>query len=438
MKTLLLVIPLLLAAPLLAGPRMVELPGHSPLVTFRLVFLTGAASDPAAEPGLAQLTASMLADGGTRAMSYSQIVDAMFPMATSVSSQVDKEMTTFTAVTHVDNLEAFYKIFRSMLLDPGWRAKDLKRLRDQQINFLRVSLRGNNDEELGKEVLYQAIYQGHPYGHENAGTVSGLKKITMADLQKFYRAHYTQANLFIGIAGGYPRGFAERLKADFSKLPAGKRRVVKRPAPKPIHGIHVRMIEKQTRSVACSIGFPIDVTRGDPDYLPLLVAKAYFGQHRNSGGKLFETMRQQRGLNYGDYAYIEYFPRGMFQLQPDPNLARPEQIFQIWIRPVRPPTAHFALRLAFYELDKLIKGGLSEQDFERTLAYLNLPPQMWRRCRTTNPIERLHAEMEKVTKHIGAWQNLPSWERHIWLLWRQLKASGYAPTMPNPIFTQNS
>jgi len=79
-----------------------------------------------------------------------------------------------------------------------------------------------------------------------------------------------------------------------------------------------------------------------------------------------------------------------------------------------------------------------QQDFQRTLTYLNLPPRMWRRCRTTNPIERLHAEMEKVTKHIGAWQNLPSWERHIWLLWRQLKASGYAPTKPNPLFTQNS
>ena len=131
------------------------------------------------------------------------------------------------------------------------------------------------------------------------------------------------------------------------------------------------MIEKQTRSVACSIGFPLGVKRGDPDYLPLLVAKAYFGQHRNSGGKLFETMRELRGLNYGDYAYIEYFPRGMFQFQPDPNLARPEQIFQIWIRPVRPPTAHFALRLALYELDKLIRDGLSEEDFERTRSYLS-------------------------------------------------------------------
>ena len=64
-------------------------------------------------------------------------------------------------------------------------------------------------------------------------------------------------------------------------------------------------------------------------------------------------MREKRGLNYGDYAYIEYFPRGMFLMEPPPNLARHYQIFQVWIRPVEPPTAKFALRLALFELDKL-------------------------------------------------------------------------------------
>ena len=354
-----------------AAPRFVEMPGDSPLVTFRVVFLTGAASDPADKPGLASLTAAMLAEGGAKKLTYEEILERLFPMAVSVHRQVDKEMTAFSAVTHVDNLEEFYRIFRDMLLDPGWREEDLKRLRDQQINFLRVSLRGANDEELGKEVLYQAIYEGHPYGHHNAGTVSGLKRITLDDLKAFYKKNYTQANLVFGIAGGYSPEFLARVKKDFSRLPAGERAEVKRPEPKPIKGIHVRMIEKNTRSVAYSIGFPIEVTRSHPDYIPLLVASTYFGHHRSSGGRLFQRMRQLRGLNYGDYSYIEYFPRGMFQFEPDPNLARPQQIFQIWIRPVEPPTAHFALRLAMYELDKLIREGIPEEDFERTRSFLS-------------------------------------------------------------------
>ena len=56
-------------------------------------------------------------------------------------------------------------------------------------------------------------------------------------------------------------------------------------------------------------------------------------------------------MNYGDYAYIEAFPRGMFQFFPDPNIARQRQIFEIWIRPVVPVNAHMALRIALHELD---------------------------------------------------------------------------------------
>jgi hypothetical protein len=97
------------------------------------------------------------------------------------------------------------------------------------------------------------------------------------------------------------------------------------------------LVEKNTRSVAYSLGFPMDVKRGDPDYPALLLMQSYFGPHRMSGGRLFQRIREIRGINYGDYAYIEYFPRGMFLMDPSPNLARRGQIFQIWIRPVEPP-----------------------------------------------------------------------------------------------------
>lgn len=349
---------------------LVTLPARSPLVEFTVVFHTGAASDPAGKEGLAALTAQMLARGGTRDLTYQQIVDALFPMASNVSFQVDKEMTVFRAATHVDNLDRFYELFRAMLLQPGWRADDLKRLRDMQINFLRVTLRGNNDEELGKEVLYNAIYAGHPYGHHNAGKVSALERLTIEDLKGFYQKHYTRSNLTVGLAGGYPEFFLERVKKDFAALPEGKRQRLELPAPKKLEGLKVTIVDKETRSVAISFGFAIEVRRGHPDFLPLLVMQSYFGQHRNSGGRLYQRIREARGLNYGDYVYIEYFPNGMFQFQPDPNLARQQQIFQVWIRPLEPPTAHFGLRLALYELDRLIRRGLTQEEFERTRLFL--------------------------------------------------------------------
>lgn len=350
--------------------RTVAMPGKSPLVTFRIVFTTGSASDPVDKPGLAYLTASMLADGGTSDMTYKQIVDALFPMASGVSAQVDKEMCTFSGATHVDNLSAYYKLLRAMLLTPGWREDDFKRVKDDAINALKVELRGNNDEELAKEVLYQNIYRGTPYGHYSGGTVSSLEKITLDDVKEFYRSQYTQSHVILGIAGGYSPAFLLNMKKDFRSLPENAGFNPRMTAPGMIDGARVVIVDKDTRSVAYSVGFPIEVTRGKPDYAAMLLVSSYLGQHRMSGGVLYNQMREQRGLNYGDYAYIEYFPRGMFLMEPQPNLARKYQIFQLWIRPVEPPTAKFALRLALYELDKLIQEGISEDAFERTRGFL--------------------------------------------------------------------
>src|SRR5439155_11045231 len=113
-----------------------------------------------------------------------------FPMAAGLGVQVDKEMTSFTGSTHVENLDAYYKIFRAMLLDPGWREEDFRRVKDAAINAIKVGLRGNNDEELGKEVLYETIYQGTPYGRYNGGTVSSLEKLTLPRLKSVYQSHY--------------------------------------------------------------------------------------------------------------------------------------------------------------------------------------------------------------------------------------------------------
>jgi zinc protease len=354
-----------------AGPiASVLQPNRSPLVTFRILFMAGSASDPEGKEGVAALTASMLAQGGSRLMSYDQITNAFYPMATSFSDQIDKEMTVFSGTTHIDNLDRYYSIISQMLLDPGFRQEDFTRLKTDAINYLKVSLRESNDEELGKEQLYNTIYAGHPYGHHNLGTLSALERLTIDDVRAFYRQHYTRANLVLGMAGGYQPAFVKKVQADFNKLPAGRPGKINIEGPKVDTGLRIELIKRDTRSTGISLGFPIDVTRRDPDWPALAVVASYFGQHRSSNSHLYQRLRELRGLNYGDYAYIEYFPRGMFQFQPDPNLGRTRQIFQIWIRPVEPQNGHFALRAALYEYDRLVKDGMSKDAFEGAREFL--------------------------------------------------------------------
>ncbi|WP_405241346.1 M16 family metallopeptidase [Lentisalinibacter salinarum] len=344
----------------------------SPLVDVSFLFATGAADDPPGKKGLAALTAAMLADGGSRSRTIQEINRAMYPMAAGLQAQVDKEMVRLAGTVHREKLDDWYELASAQVLQPGFRESDLERLRTRAINAIRTGLVGNNDEELGKELLYAEIYgPEHPYGSLNQGDISDIESITLQDVRAFYRDHYTVANLTVGLAGGYPEDFAARVSDDMARLPAGEPDAVEVAAAPARDDRRAVIVQKETPAVAVSFGFPIDVRRGDPDWVALWLVRSWLGEHRSVYSHLYQRIREARGMNYGDYAYIEYFPRGMFQFQPDANLGRQQQIFQVWIRPLRDNNdALFATRTALWEMDRLIEQGMSETDFEATREFL--------------------------------------------------------------------
>ena len=345
----------------------------SPLVDVTFLVHAGSGFDPEGKKGLAALTAAMLSDGGSEAMTIEAINAAMYPIASGFGSQVDKEMTRFSGQVHKDNLDTWYSLVRGQLLFPGWSEQDLRRIKTQMINAIRTDLVGNNDEELGKEMLYASIYGAeHPYGSLNLGNISDIESITLEDLKAFYRDYYTVANITVGLSGGYPDSFPATVSNDLQKLGPGLEAMLDVPAAPMPDGQKAVLIEKETPGVAVSFGFPIELRRGDPDWVALWLARSYLGEHRSSNSHLYQRIRETRGMNYGDYAYIEYFPNGMFQMQPGTNYGRQQQIFQVWIRPVRSNNdAHFATRVALHEIDKLIEEGMTESDFEATRAFLS-------------------------------------------------------------------
>lgn len=351
---------------------LVELPSDSPLVDVALVFATGAAHDPAGKAGLAQLTASLLTQGGTARRDVTELQQAFYPLAAGLSAQVDKEVVKLSGTVHRDNLDAWYALVREMLLQPGFREADLERLKAQQANAIRLNLRANNDEELGKEALYEAVYgPAHPYGRLTLGHASQVESITLDDVRAFHRSQFGSDRVTVALAGGYDGDFKQRLLADLRRLPIVGPPALEVPAVARAEARSATIIQKETPAVAVSFGWPIDVRRGHPDWPALWLVRSYLGEHRNSAGLLYQRIRETRGMNYGNYAYIEYFPNGMYLTQPAPNHPRRHDLFQVWLRPLRDNNdALFATRAALFELERLRRDGLSQADFEATRAYL--------------------------------------------------------------------
>jgi len=361
-----------------AAPARVLLPSaDSPLVAFRVVFRTGSQDDPSGKAGLAALTATIMAEGATQSKTYPEIIDALYPIAGDIRVQVGKEMTTFFGTIHRDNVARYAALLEDAILRPKFADDDFQRHRRDASDEISKSLRGNDDEELGKESLNVMLFGGTPYGHPQSGTVEGLKSISIDDVKTFYRTHFTRDRLTVGLAGGYPASFAETFGAAFDALPASGAPPVVLAPQKPLEKTTVLLVEKDARANAVSIGAPIDVTRSDDDFYPLYVANSYLGEHRTFNGVLMNQLRAVRGLNYGDYSYIENFVQEGGSTFPVPNIARRDQSFSIWIRPVVPENTWFAVRAALYHLDKLEREGIPEKDFEQTRKFLQTYNKLW-------------------------------------------------------------
>ncbi|MFI5251777.1 MAG: M16 family metallopeptidase [Bacteroidota bacterium] len=349
----------------------------SPLITFRVILKAGSINDPKGKEGLNALTAALIAGGGTKDLTYSQVVEKLYPWSAGIDYQPETEITTFVGDIHVDNLDGYYKIFSDLLLHPRFDSEDFKRVKDDQLNYIKNTLRATDDEGLGKQSLCTFMFHGHPYGKLEAGTVQGITSITLDDVKAYYKKMYTQGNLWIGIAGGYPSTLAETMQKDFSILPKGSHKDVALAKTEKIKDVEALIVEKPTRAYAVSMGYPISITRKDKDYYALMVANSYFGEHRTFNGVLMNRLRGDRGLNYGDYSYIEKFVGGLGGPFPDLNTPLRQQYFSIWLRPVQPENTHFAIRNALWELKNLVEKGLSKDDFESTRKFVVNYSKLW-------------------------------------------------------------
>lgn len=341
-----------------------------PTVSFSLSFAVGSQDDPPGKEGLAFLTGEMLADAATEKRSLDQILEALYPLASSYSVRVDRERTTLTGRTHRDNVAAYFELFSDAFLEPAFKAADFERVKNDAINDLENTLRFSSDEELGKAAFEDFVFRGTRYAHPSEGTVEGLRSVTLDDVRAFYKSRFTVASALVGIGGGYDDATVARFKAAIRELPAGAPASPPAIEPEAVAGRSALLIAKPGADASISFGFPIDVHRGERDFYALWIANSWLGEHRNQASHLFQVIREHRGLNYGDYSYIEAFPEGGHRSMPPVNVPRREQLFEIWIRTLPNDKAVFALRAALRELQGLVDHGLTQQQFELTRGFL--------------------------------------------------------------------
>ncbi|MCX6559765.1 MAG: pitrilysin family protein [Candidatus Aminicenantes bacterium] len=331
----------------------------SPLVAVRVLVKVGSAVDPAGKEGLCRLTWRLLLEGGSRSRGPEEIAAALAPVGAGIRLDIDKEMSAFSATVRREDWAAFYSVLSELLLEPGFRENDFERLKASQLDALRESLAGGEDETLAGEILDRMIYAGQPYGHAEDGTLESVASLTIDEAKAFYLEHFVRGNIAIGLAGGYPTGSPESVKSDFLRLPVTFTPRLVLPPPHRPRGIEAVLAERPADGATIAMGIPVSLTAADEDFFALWVAAAHLGEPGFPASRLGRLGTASVGSSGLDC-----------EATSASALPRRGCCFAIRLHPADQSAALFLVRQAARELRLLAEEGLPEERFDLVRDYL--------------------------------------------------------------------
>jgi zinc protease len=367
-------------------PRLVTLESRAPLVVIRVMVTHGSTSDPRGKEGLAALTAEAVTDGsyrsGGRIVTKEELAEMTAPWGSGARPAVfaASRTTTFLFTAPREVIAQYVRdVLRPMLAEPVFEADEIERLKNERMSAI-VSMRTTDLENLGLNVIDQYVLAGTRYEHHVIGTETALPGLTRDDVIRFYRDFYRPENVIVGVSTSDAAVVDQVREAvrSINRDASSPSPAVDLPPPAKFAGREALVVEEPNAPAASvHLGFPVAISRTDPDFWPLYVANVWLGTHRDSFGQLYQKIREERGYNYGDYSYIEHWmgrTASLFQIF---NQPREQQYFSIWIRPVKHEHAVHMMKAATYELEQLIRRGLSAEDVANAknksrVLYLNL------------------------------------------------------------------
>jgi zinc protease len=247
-----------------------------PSVAARLVIQTaGSIKDPAAMPGVAQMTANMLTQGTARRTAR-DIAEAIDFVGASLGASSGKDSTAVTLDIVKKDLDIGLDLMSDVVLHPAFQSAELERQRQQLLSNLTVQY--SDPEYLASVVFGRAIYGNSPYGWPQEGTPATAKKLARDDLAKFHDANYAPNQSLLAFAGDITPevafAAAEKYFGGWPKLDVA---ASVPPAPSAPSGQHIWLIDKpdafQTQIRVGALG----IRRNDPNYIPVVVMNRIFG-----------------------------------------------------------------------------------------------------------------------------------------------------------------
>jgi predicted Zn-dependent peptidase len=261
---------------------------------------TGSRHEPAELNGISHFVEHAIFKGTSRRTAREIAVESD-RQGGNLNASTSQESTCLYTRVLDEQLPHAVDLISDMLSDAAFAPGEIER--ERSVILEEIKMVEDTPDELLQDVFAEHFWPDQPFGRPISGTAATVARMTRDELVGFYRDRYRPEEMIFTAAGNVDHAEVVRLvDAGLGRLVASGPRV----AEAPPHAVPAIVVHQKggLEQAHLMIGSPCPAAPS-PDRYAANLMTAILGDGMSS--RLFQRIREDRGLVYGIYSSIEAF-----------------------------------------------------------------------------------------------------------------------------------
>jgi predicted Zn-dependent peptidase len=270
-------------------------------VSFGIWVAAGSRDEPAKQMGSAHYLEHLLFKG-TKRRSAMEISSSIEAVGGDLNAFTTKEYTCYYARVLDRDVALAIDVVSDLVTQALITAADVEA--ERGVILEEIAMHEDEPGDLVHDAFARQLFGDTPLGRPILGTVETISALQATSIRRFYRDRYVPSNMVVAVAGNVDHASVVRLvRKAFDGIEVGgvRERKIRPVRPQPPSRVTV---QRATEQANVMLGVP-GLKRADDRRYAMAVLSTALGGGMSS--RLFQEVREKRGLAYSVYAYAQGF-----------------------------------------------------------------------------------------------------------------------------------
>jgi len=246
---------------------------------------------------------------GTKNRSARQIAKDLDTIGGFSNAFTSKEQTCFHARVLDKHLQFLTELFSDIFINSLFAEKDLEL--EKAVVLQEISMTEDTPDEYVHVLSDQTFWQGDPLGRPILGTKETVSNITRKEILDYVSRFYSPERVVIAATGNVDHTLVvDYFKSFLEPLSNGNNNLLTRPVP--LVTPTISSYPKELEQVHLCVGAQASSLSGERRFAEAIFNTILGG---NMSSRLFQEIREKRGLAYSVYSYINaYIDTGLLRI----------------------------------------------------------------------------------------------------------------------------